>query len=256
MFSKTSKLNRSQDKAHTLALPAPSQASTTIPCLIPADIVVNGDITTVGEIQFDGNITGNLRAAQITIGQMATIRGDIVADEVIVRGHVIGNITGRRVHLSGASYVEGDIRHGSMGMEMGARIDGCCRHAADPLALAAPIAPAALPKPMSLARAASKSEERSPVFSATPIATATTPDASVSAEAVRPPTDDVEALKSTGLDMRARASKPVSGRKPATVKSSGTKPEGLDSALATASGLQSNASPEPEPQRVVGAVAS
>jgi cytoskeletal protein CcmA (bactofilin family) len=261
--------------------------------------VVNGDISAVGEIQIDGTITGNLRAAQITVGQTATIRGDVMAEEVTVRGHVVGTITGRRVHLSGTAFVEGDIRHQSMGMEMGARLDGCCRHAADPLALAAPIAPAASPKPVSLARAALKTEDRSSAFSAAPNvdltptesrstatasepsinkgnpssfgAPAAAPDASVSPDAGRPPVNDLEDLKSTGLKMRARTSKPslsASARKPSTMKSDGAKPDGLEPAPTTegktaapprrsysfstqpsGADLQSDASPEPQPLR-------
>jgi cytoskeletal protein CcmA (bactofilin family) len=246
MFSKNSKSNRLQGPAPALALPPPSQEPTPAPCVISAEITVNGDISTIGAIQIDGTVTGDLRAAKVTIGQKATIRGDILAEEVIVRGHVVGMITGRRVQLSGTSYVKGDIRHESMGMDMGARLDGCCRHAADALALAAPAAPAALPKPVSLARAAMKTEDRSPAPAAEPVvqkaklslasAAAPAPDAIANAEAAKPPASGLEALKSTGLEMRARASKPASAtsrKKPAAAKSSDLKPGVSDPVLPT-----------------------
>jgi len=240
MFLKTSRFNSSQDRTPTLALPSPPQASSAPRSLISADIVVNGDIVAVGEIQIDGTITGNLRASQVTVGRTATIRGDIVADEIVVRGHVIGSITGRRVQLSGTSYVEGDIRHESMGMEMGARLDGCCRHMADPLTLAAP-APAALPKPMSLARAALRTEERSVALAAPALDTkpaeaaaapAPVPAASESTDASAPVENDLDVLKSAGLEMRAKVSKTTSpsAKKPAASKATGRKPLSLAAA--------------------------
>jgi cytoskeletal protein CcmA (bactofilin family) len=258
MFSRNSKFDRSQGKTDTLALPPPFQAPAVPSSLISSDIVVNGDINAVGEIQIDGTVTGNLRAAKVTIGQKATIRGDVMADEIIVRGHVVGTITGRRVQLSGTSYVEGDVRHQSMGMEMGARLDGCCRHAADPLALIS-VAPTVVPvpKPVSLARAAfaatpsvdikpaetvtapaSEVPKAKPSLSAaaTPVATTTvTPEAPVS------PVSDLEALKTTGLKMRGRASKKaasVSKPAPLPITESGPLPASADSQSDTSSAFE------------------
>ena len=224
MISKVSKINQSQSKA--LALPSPQPPTTVVPSLISADIVVNGDITAIGEIQIDGTIIGNLRAAQITVGQKATVRGDIVAEEIIVRGHVAGTITGRRVHLSGTSYVQGDIRHESMAMEMGARLDGSCRHtAADPLALAAPAPALPQPKPLSLARAA-KVEEPT-------VAPSAAPEASIaSVDPVAAPVSNLEALKSTGSEMRARTSKSLSGASGGRPSSKAVKKPDIAAAIA------------------------
>jgi hypothetical protein len=133
-------------------------------------------------------------------------------------------------------------------MEMGACLDGCCRHAADALAITAPIAPTGLPKP--LARVAMNSDEPISAFSATPnvaelqnvetaadssinkeerspvAVPAPTPDASVSPDAVRPPVTGPETLKSTGLKMRARTSKP-------SLSAAARKLDGIGSVLPT-----------------------
>lgn len=101
---------------------------------IGADLVVIGNLVSKGEVQIDGEVQGDLHAANIIVSESARITGGIVADEVIVRGMVMGSIRGKRVVLQSSSKVEGDIFHNQLAIEQGAFFEGKSRRMDDPTA--------------------------------------------------------------------------------------------------------------------------
>lgn len=101
---------------------------------IGADLVVIGNLVSKGEVHIDGELQGDLHAANVVIGENARITGGLVADEVIVRGMVMGSIRGKRVVLQSSSKVEGDIFHSQLAIEQGAFFEGKSRRMDDPTA--------------------------------------------------------------------------------------------------------------------------
>jgi cytoskeletal protein CcmA (bactofilin family) len=57
-----------------------------------------------------------------------------VAQDIVVRGHLVGSIKGLRITLQAPSHVEGDIFHQSLAIEQGAYFEGKSRRSEDPLA--------------------------------------------------------------------------------------------------------------------------
>ena len=104
------------------------------PSIISADLVVNGTLTSTGDIQIDGRVEGDVRSAGLVIGDKAFINGEILAEEVTIRGRVQGSIRARKVLLCSTSHVEGNILHEAFAVETGAFFEGNCRHADNPLA--------------------------------------------------------------------------------------------------------------------------
>ena len=137
MFSKG---NRGRDRLpapeiETIASAQPKQqrSGRAAPSILSADVVVVGNLTSGGDIQIDGTIEGDVRSVSLTVGDKATINGEIIADDVVVRGRVIGSIHARRVQLCSNCHVEGNILHEALAVETGAYFEGNCRHSADPL---------------------------------------------------------------------------------------------------------------------------
>ncbi len=85
-------------------------------------------------MQIDGEVQGDIHGTYIVVGERARITGGIVAEEVVVRGHVMGSIRGRRVMLQSSSHVEGDVYHQSLAIEQGAFFEGKSRRSEDPTA--------------------------------------------------------------------------------------------------------------------------
>lgn len=85
------------------------------------------------ELQVDGEIDGNVRGGSLTIGDTGMVKGDIVAENVLVNGRVEGSVRARKVQLARNAHVLGDITHQSLSVEMGAVFEGQCRYLQDPL---------------------------------------------------------------------------------------------------------------------------
>ena len=113
--------------------PSPA-ASKMVPSIIGEDLTVNGSVTSKGEIQVDGDIQGDINCGSLLLGDKSHVNGNVVAEDVVVRGRVVGSIRGLRVTLQAQSHVEGDIFHQSLAIEQGAYFEGKSRRSDDPLA--------------------------------------------------------------------------------------------------------------------------
>jgi len=104
---------------------------------VSADVVVRGNINSSGEVQLDGSLEGDIKAFTLMVGEKATVKGEIVCENVTVRGRVEGGIRAKQVQLASTAYILGDIIHSSLAVESGAHFEGACRHSDDPLSEAA-----------------------------------------------------------------------------------------------------------------------
>jgi len=113
--------------------PGPN-ASKMVPTIIGEDLTIKGNVISKGEIQVDGEIEGDVRCGSLLIGDKAQVRGSVAAEDVVVRGHIVGSITGLRVTLQGQCHVDGDIVCQSLAIEQGAYFEGKSRRSDNPLA--------------------------------------------------------------------------------------------------------------------------
>src|ERR1700722_19564686 len=73
--------------------------SSAIPSIIGADIVITGTVRATGDIQLDGRVDGDVYGASVAIGSSGQIHGKIVANDLMIRGHIKGLIRARNVLL-------------------------------------------------------------------------------------------------------------------------------------------------------------
>ena len=81
--------------------PSPS-ASKMVPSIIGEDLTIRGNVISKGEIQVDGEIEGDIRCGSLLLGDKSKVTGSVAAEDVVVRGHLVGSITGLRITLQGA----------------------------------------------------------------------------------------------------------------------------------------------------------
>jgi cytoskeletal protein CcmA (bactofilin family) len=103
------------------------------PSVLSADLMIKGDIKTTGDIQVEGELEGNIHAHLLTVGEGAVVRGECVADDIVVNGRVIGRVRGLKVRLTSTARVEGDIIHKTIAIESGAHFEGAVQRQDDPL---------------------------------------------------------------------------------------------------------------------------
>ncbi len=135
MFSKSKEPEPIPQAAPSAPVTQPKRPRTNdVPSVISAELIVKGTLISAGDVQVEGKIDGDIRAAGLVIGEKAIVVGDLYADEAVVRGRVEGSVRARRVQLCATCHVEGNILHEALSVESGAFFEGNCRHTDNPLA--------------------------------------------------------------------------------------------------------------------------
>ena len=107
--------------------------SRTGPSILTSDLIIDGALVSNGELQIDGTVNGDVRAGAAVVDFHGIIHGEVAAEEVIVRGRVIGNIRGIHVQIFANAHVEGDIISETISIENGAHLQGSIHRSEDPL---------------------------------------------------------------------------------------------------------------------------
>jgi cytoskeletal protein CcmA (bactofilin family) len=95
-------------------------------------LTITGNLESQGDVRVEGQIAGDIRCANLVIGRDATVSGDIVAEEAIVRGRVRGTIRANRVILQDTACVESAIYHKVLSIFEGATFEGKSCHRTQP----------------------------------------------------------------------------------------------------------------------------
>jgi cytoskeletal protein CcmA (bactofilin family) len=82
-----------------------------------------------GTLQVDGDVEGDVQAAEVLVGEKGKVAGMVAGQQVIVRGTVLGIICGHTVALQSSCHVESDVHHMSLAIEQGAHFHGHSRRA-------------------------------------------------------------------------------------------------------------------------------
>ena len=114
--------------------------------VLSADLHISGNMKTTGDIQVEGTVEGDIRAHLLTIGESATIKGEVTADDVVINGRIVGRVRGLKVRLTSTARVEGDIIHKTIAIESGAHFEGSVQRQDDPLNSGGKGAPGGPPK--------------------------------------------------------------------------------------------------------------
>lgn len=129
MFSKTK-------EAQIASVQQPAQkrgARSSAPSVIGSGLTVSGNLVSEDDVQVDGRVEGDVRAASVVVGENAVIQGDIIAEEAVIRGRLEGSVRARKLTLCATARVNGNILHEAMSVETGAIFQGNCRHSDNPL---------------------------------------------------------------------------------------------------------------------------
>ena len=94
---------------------------------IGQSVVIKGELAASEDLTTEGRIEGKIELQQhvVTIGQNATVRGQVFAREVIILGHVVGDINATdKVVIRENGNVEGDIVSPTVAIADGAHFRG------------------------------------------------------------------------------------------------------------------------------------
>ena len=101
----------------------PAEGST----VIGKSVIIRGELSGNEDLYIDGDIEGTitLQESRLTIGPNANVKADISVRDVIIFGHLTGNIQAAgRVDLRQSAVVNGDILAGRLCIEESAVLTG------------------------------------------------------------------------------------------------------------------------------------
>lgn len=97
--------------------------------IIGIGTIIEGDITSNGDLRFDGQLKGSLKSkGKIVIGNSGVIEGEIIANNAEISGIVNGLVKVENTLIMKASaQINGDIRLSKLQIEPGASFNGNCK---------------------------------------------------------------------------------------------------------------------------------
>ena len=91
---------------------------------IERGMILSGHLTVVGAMVLDGRFEGSISCPRLEIGPDGYMIGDVVVDELVVEGQIVGNVQARKVDLRSTALVEGDVRHEILSLDPAAILVG------------------------------------------------------------------------------------------------------------------------------------
>ncbi len=102
----------------------PEGAGGGVSSIISPDLEIVGNLKSVGEIQIDGTVSGDIKGHTLTVGEQGKIDGSTVAESVRIIGTVNGRVQAKTVRLEKSARVTADIAHETLSIEAGAHFEG------------------------------------------------------------------------------------------------------------------------------------
>jgi cytoskeletal protein CcmA (bactofilin family) len=121
--------NMPTDISQPSGLGGPTRKASTI----DYELLITGNVMSSGDIHLDGQVQGDIHCVALVLGENAQLEGSAIAEDVVIRGRLIGSVRALRVSLQSTSHVEGDLFYQSLAIEKGAYFEGKSRQSDDPL---------------------------------------------------------------------------------------------------------------------------
>lgn len=92
--------------------------------VLSSDLVIEGDITSLGPVDIHGKVQGSVRAPNIVIVADGVVEGSVTAIDLTIAGTLTGEAEAESASLAPQSLVTADITHSKIAIETGARFEG------------------------------------------------------------------------------------------------------------------------------------
>lgn len=95
---------------------------------IGEETFLEGNLTSKKNLCIYGSVSGSIECqGRVVVGESGNVEADILADEVVVSGKVVGNVTAKsKLEMVSTGVIQGDIKTSHLVMEDGSKFDGHC----------------------------------------------------------------------------------------------------------------------------------
>ncbi len=105
-------------------------ADSTRTCRLSEDVVIEGNLSSTGNLDFAGTITGDISANRLTLLPTARVKGNIRAQHLTIAGQFTGSATASALDIASTAHVEADLAYKTLSIEAGAQCQGKMHKAA------------------------------------------------------------------------------------------------------------------------------
>ena len=92
--------------------------------MVGEEMHIRGSLVSDSDLKITGKVDGDVRARNLVIGERGRVTGMIVAEEVILKGQLAGNILADAVWIKQNASFDGDIVFvDALAIEVGAHVD-------------------------------------------------------------------------------------------------------------------------------------
>lgn len=105
-------------------LPGPEYKGREHHTVIDVRLTMRGELESDGDILVRGKVIGDIKCKVLIIDESAAIEGNVIAEEIVVRGAAKGKIRADRIRIEKTADVSCEICHKTFSAEEGARIRG------------------------------------------------------------------------------------------------------------------------------------
>ena len=113
-----------------------SKPQTQIDSLIGAGTTIEGNLNFSGGLRIDGQVNGNVIAAQgkpstLVLSEHARVVGEVNVTHLVINGTIDGSVyASEYMELQGKAKVNGDVHYTTMEIQLGAIVEGRLVHSA------------------------------------------------------------------------------------------------------------------------------
>ena len=95
---------------------------------IGEETFLEGNLISKKNLCIYGSVSGAIECqGRVVVGESGNVEADILADEVVVSGKVVGNVTAKsKLEMVSTGVIQGDIKTSHLVMEDGSKFDGHC----------------------------------------------------------------------------------------------------------------------------------
>jgi cytoskeletal protein CcmA (bactofilin family) len=122
-----SKIKPDTDRASQIPYTAPADKAPLADkrrSVLNEGVVIRGDWTSDGVVEFGGSIVGDLTAEFLVISKTGKVIGNMRANTVTIEGHLEGTISAIKVAIKSSATLKADIAAEEIAIESGAIIEG------------------------------------------------------------------------------------------------------------------------------------
>jgi cytoskeletal protein CcmA (bactofilin family) len=70
------------------------------------ELIITGNIESKGDLHLKGRVHGDIHCHALLVSEGAQIQGNVIAEEVVIQGSVVGAVNGSGVVLQAKSYAK------------------------------------------------------------------------------------------------------------------------------------------------------